>query len=216
MLSKKEIAETIILQKNGGRPSSENSIDYRDVYDVVDMMYAQLAAASVQNQIRGKGDFSIDSVWVKTFSSRQQAPVILFDKITNMCYANLPATRVYIQGDKDIRLVSWLQSQDHPFPMEDSAAQEAMNQLECGVPSTGTYPFFPDGQRLWFRTMPKRFKGKRILVRMIPGIDGYTPEEQLPIPSTFSMDLLNMVAQFFQVQISTLSKNVNDSNVNTK
>jgi len=216
MLSKKEIADTIILQKNGGRPSSENSIDYRDVYDVVDMMYAQLAATSVQNQIRGKGEFSIDSVWVKTFSNQQQAPVILFDEITNMCYANLPATRVYIQGDEDIRLVSWLQSQDHPFPMEDSAAQEAMNELECGNAPIGTYPFYPDGQKLWFRTMPKRFKGKRILVRMIPGVDGYTPEEQLPIPSTFSMDLLNMVAQFFQVQITTLSKNVNDSNVNTK
>jgi hypothetical protein len=212
MLSKKEIAETIILQKNGGRPSSDNGIDYRDVYDVVDMIYAQLVAQAVNLQIRGKGDFTVDSVWAKTYTKS----VVLYDKELDKCYINLPATRVYVEGDKDIRFVSWIQSQNVPFDMVDAASLQAQSLLESGTPQEGTYNFYPDGQKLWFDRMPKRYKGKRILVRMIPGVDGYDPEEKLPVPSTFAYQLLEQTAAFFQVQITTLSKNTNDSNVNIR
>lgn len=211
MISKKALAETIIIQKSGGRPSSDNNIDYRDVYDVIDMCYAQLASQEVMMQIRGKGDFTIDSIWVKALKG-----TISFDKELNLCYVELPATRVYVEGDKDIRLVTWLQSQDHPFQMEDSASQQAMSLLECGVPEANTYPFYADGQRLYFRTMPKQYKGKKLLIRMIPNVDGYSDDEILPIPTTFAYQLTEMVAAFFGVQITTLSKNTNDSNVNTK
>jgi hypothetical protein len=51
---------------------------------------------------------------------------------------------------------------------------------------------------------------------MIPGVDGYDPEEKLPVPSTFAYQLLEQTAAFFQVQITTLSKNTNDSNVNIR
>jgi hypothetical protein len=212
MLSKKEIAETIILQKYGGRPSSDNGIDVRDVYDVVDMIYSQLVSQQVEQQIRGKGDFTVDSVWSKTFTNS----IVLYDKTLDQCYINLPATRVYIQGDKDIRLISWTQSQNAPFDMIDSASLESQSLLESGVSRQGTYNFYVDGQRVIFPSMPKRYKGKKILVRMVAAIDGYAPDEKLPIPSSFSYTLLEMTAAYFQVQITTLSKNTNDSNVNIK
>jgi len=212
MLSKKEIAETIILQKYGGRPSSDNGIDVRDVYDVVDMIYAQLVSQEVAMQIRGKSDFTVDSVWSRTFTNS----IVLYDKTLEKCYINLPATRVYIDGDKDIRLVSWIQSENMPFSMIDNAALKAQSLLECGVPKEGTYKFYVDGQRLYFDRMPKRLKGNKILVKMVAGIDGYKPDDKLPVPSAFAYQLLEMTAAFFQVQITTLSKNTNDSNVNIK
>lgn len=212
MLSKQEIAETIILQKYGGRPSSDNGIDVRDVYDVLDMIYAQLVAQEVTMQIRGKGDFTVDTVWAKTFTNA----IILYDKVLDKCYINLPATRVYIEGDKDIRLVTWPQSQNVPFDMVDAASLQVQGLLESGVAQVGTYNFYVDGQRIYFDRMPNRLKGKKVLVRMVAGIDGYNPEDKLPVPSSFAYQLLEMTAAFFQVQITTLSKNTNDSNVNVK
>lgn len=212
MLTKREIAETIILQKYGGRPSSDNGIDVRDVYDVIDMIYSQLVSQEVTMQIRGKGEFTVDSVWSKTFTNS----IVLFDKVLDMCYINLPATRVYIEGDKDVRLISWTQSQNAPFDMIDSASLQVQDQLESGVAAEGTYNFYVDGQKVYFPRMPKRYKGKKLLVRMVAGIDGYAPDEKIPVPQPFAYTLLEMTAAFFQVQITTLSKNTNDSNVNIR
>jgi hypothetical protein len=212
MLSKRQIAEKVIIRYSGGVPSSENNIDVRDVYDVVDMCYAQLAAQEVAMQIRGKGDFTIDSVWSKGYTKTK----IKYDSELAMCYCELPATRVHIEGDKDIRLVSWVQSQDHPFSMEDSSAMGSIQLLECGQVTDGAFPFFVDGQRLWFRNMPKVYIGKKLFVRMIPNVDGYKVDEPLPIPSIFAYQLMDMVGAWFGVQSTTLSKNTNDANVNTK
>jgi hypothetical protein len=86
--------------------------------------------------------------------------------------------------------------------------------LEAGA--TDGYPYYLVGNRAWFRTMPKRYKGQKVTVRMVAGIDDYDDEEVLPIPSIFAQELLERTAQTFMVQISTKSKNINDSNTNVK
>jgi hypothetical protein len=179
---------------------------------MIDMSYAQLAAQEVAMQIKGKGDFTIDSVWCKGYAKTK----IAYDNTLGMCYCELPATRVYIDGDKDIRLVSWVQSQDHPFVMEDASSIQSMSMLECGEVSEGAYPFYVDGQKLWFRNMPKKYVGKKLFIRMIPNVDGYNVNDPLPIPSIFAYQLMDMVGAWFGVQSTTLSKNTNDANVNTK
>lgn len=212
MLTKRQIAETIILQKSGGRPSTENNIDERDVFSVVDMLIAQMIATDLEMQLRTKGNFSIDSSWTRTFPS----VVIQYDKSLGTCYIDLPASRIAISNDGDIRQVCWSQSPDAPFPMMAEASQSAWSQLEAVAYSDGTYPFYPDGDKLRFVKMPKRYKGKKLLVRMVAGVDGYEPDDVLPIPEKFAQDLIERTAAFFQVQISTRSKVTNDSNVNTK
>jgi len=212
MLTKRQIAEVIIIQKSGGRPSSENNIDQRDVYAVVDQIVAQMIATDIELQLRGKRNFSIDSTWTKTFPK----VIIQYDKTLGCCYIDLPASRIAASGDRDICMVTWPQSLDHPFPMMAQSSQSAWSNLEAAFYGERVYSYYPDGERLIFNKMPRRFKGQKLLVTMVAGIDGYGPDETLPIPEKFAQDVIERTANFFNVQIATRSKVTNDTNVNTK
>ena len=212
MISKKQAAETVILKLSGGQPSSESNIDERDVFNVLNNLAAEMIGKEVEVQLNRKGSFEVDSTWVKTFLDN----IIQYNDELGQCYLKLPVQRISIDYDKDIRQISWMQGGSLPFPMEAQSSQQAWSQLEAGFVGEDQYPFYPDGDVVWFRTMPKRLAGSKVLVRMIAGIDGYAPEEVLPLPNNFAMILLERTAAFFMPQIQTKSKNTNDANVNTK
>jgi hypothetical protein len=210
MLTKKELAESIILRANGGHLSTTNAIDVRDVYKAADMVVAQIIAEDLRLQMRDKGRYNIDASWVRQFLN---VPV-QYDKKTAQCYVDLPATRINLEDDYDIQFIGWHQSLQS-WPQESQGSQDAWTLLEAGY-AAGSYPYYLIGNQAWFRTMPKRYAGEKVLVRMVSGIDGYDENDILPIPSIFAQRLLEQVAQTFMVQISTKAKYINDSNTNVK
>lgn len=210
MLTKKKIAESIILRASGGKLSVTNAIDERDVYVTMDMVAAQMIAEDLRLQMRDKGRYNIDAAWVRQFVN---VP-LQYDKKTAQCYINLPASRINLEDDYDIQFIGWTQSLQS-WPQESQGSQDAWTLLEAGhVPQS--YPYYLVGNQAWFRTMPKRYAGQKVLVRMVAGIDGYDDEDVLPIPSIFAQRLLEQTAQTFMVQISTKAKYINDSNTNVK
>ena len=211
MLTKKQIAEAIIIQKMGGNPSITSPIDERDVYAMADMVCAELITQDVQLQLRQGKSFDIDSDWVRQFTG---VPV-QYDSIIEQTFADLPASRISLDGDSDIQYVGW-QAGNEKFPQEQSSSQGAWSMLEGGNTGNNSYSYYPVGNRIYFRTLPKRYVGKKLMVRMVAGIDGYGATDQLPIPSGFAAQLMERLGNMFQVQISTKAKNNNDSNSNVR
>ena len=211
MLTKKQLAEAIILQKTGGNPATTSPIDERDVFAMADMVMADLIVQDIRQQIKGNDSNEIDSTWVKTFTG---VPV-QYDRTTEQCYIDLPATRVNIQGDQDIRYVGY-RAGGQKWPQEGFDQQQAWTMLEAGAGMPNVYPYYPVENRLYFRTMTRRHVGEKIMVRMVCGIDGYGINDPLPIPSAMGTILLERLGNMFNVQISTKSKNNNDSNPNVR
>lgn len=210
MLTKKKIAESIILRANGGRLSTTSNIDERDVYETLNMVAAQMIAQDMRIQMREKGRNNIDAAWVRQYPKVQ----IKYDSVTDECYINFPSARINLDDDYDIQFIGWPQA-GQSWPQESQGSQDAWRLLEAGY-TKSTYPYYLVGNQARFRTMPKRYQGKNVLVRMVAGIDGYNEDDSLPIPSTFAQDLLERTAQTFMVQIGTKAKFINDSNTNVK
>lgn len=208
MLTKRQIAEAIIIQKMGGNPSVTTPIDERDVFAMADMVCAELITQDIQLQLRNSGSFDIDSDWVRQFTG---VPV-QYDKTLEQTYVDLPASRISLNGDVDLQYIGW-QAGGVKFPQEQQSSQTAWSMLEAGSVS---YPYYPIGNRVYFRTLPKRFVGKKLMIRMVAGIDGYGPDDALPVPSGFAALLMERLGNMFQVQISTKAKNNNDSNSNVR
>ena len=210
MLTKKKIAESIILRASGGHLSVTNPIDERDIYVTMDMVAAQLIAEEMRMQMREKGRNNIDAAWVRQYPKVE----IMYDSVTAECYIELPASRINLEDDYDIQFIGWPQG-GQSWPQESQGSQDSWRLLEGGF--TGAdYPYYLIGNQARFRTMPKRHKGKKVLVRMVGGIDGYGDEDVLPIPSIFAQRLLEETARTFMVQITTKAKYINDSNSNVK
>lgn len=87
MLTKKQIAEAIIIQKMGGNPSVTSPIQERDVFAMADMVCAELITQDIQLQLRQGNGFTIDSDWIRQFTDI----VIQYDSKLEQTFADLPA-----------------------------------------------------------------------------------------------------------------------------
>jgi len=212
MLTKKTIYETIAIQKNGGRLDTQTSIDARDVYNVVNQVGAEMIAKEAENQLNRRGQYEVDSSLTTTFTDVR----VLFDKRRAKCYFKFPATRVSIEGDRDIRLVTFVQGDASPFTIEKAGSAAAMNLLEIGQTRVGDFPLTIEGDRAYFRTMPKWYAGTPLMVIQIAGLDGVEEDAPLPIPANMAAQLLERVALAFNVQLQTRAKQNNDGNPSVK
>jgi len=206
MLSKREIAETVILALGGGRARAGNHIDIRDVYNVIDMTGDELIATENDKA----EDYDIDSNWVRTYDN----VLLRYDVRRGQIWAQLPYVRIGLKKDTDIRRVSWSQGTSN-WPVEQAGSAQAFSLLESGAYPSGTYPFTPEGDRLYFRTMPSSMRGEKILVSFVPAVSGYPEDEPLAMPEQHARKLLDSVLNFFKVQTQP-AKMINDSNPNSK
>ena len=206
MLSKKQIAETVQLNLGGGRARAGNHIDERDVFSVIDMTGDELIAAAFKED----PDNDVDSMWIKTHTG----VLLRYDQVRGQIYVQLPWVRVGLKRDADIRRVSWVQGTSN-WPIEPVGSARAFSLLEVGAYPSGTYPFTPEGDKLYFRTMPKHMKGSKILVSMVPAVSGYPADEPLALPEEHAKKLLDAVTAYFRQQTAP-AKMINDSNPNTK
>lgn len=207
MLTKRQIAEIVIIQKSGGMPGY-SKIQPRDVYNVVDTMVSEMVGMEAEKAF--KAGIPLDSNWVSTFPHN----VIQYDDYNGLCYVKLPASRISLNGDRDIISVSWPQGEDQPFKMIAINSDWAWNLLEAGGYG-GTITFRPDDGRLVFTNMPKPYTGKYVTIKMICGLDGYGEDDRLLLPDNFEAKLITLVSQWFENQSLHPAKNTNDTNVNT-
>ncbi len=205
MLSKRQLAETVILNLGGGRASVVNHIDPRDVYQVIDMTGDELISMSVKEA----NDNDIDSMWVKTYTT-----ILRYDVVRGQIWCQLPAVRIGLKKDADLRRVGWVQGTAN-WPIEPVGSARAFSLLQSGQYPPGVYPYTPEGDKMYFRTMPANMKGSKILISMIPAVSGYPEDEPLPLPEEHAKKLLDAVTNYFRQQTAP-AKMTNDSNPNTK
>lgn len=207
MLSKKQLADIVIIQASGGAPS-ENKIQRNDVYAVVDSMISEMVGVEAEKAF--KMGVPIDSNWVSTFEHQ----VIQFNPYDARCFVELPASRISLNGDRDIVSVTWSQGDDEPFDIINQNSEWTWKNLDAtGV--MNTFMVKPDDDRLIFTNMPKRYAGQYVTLRYICGVDGYAPDEKLLLPDNFEARLINMVSNWFTKQQAMPSKGTNDVSLNT-
>ena len=124
MLTKKKIAESIILRASGGHLSVTNPIDERDIYVTMDMVAAQLIAEEMRMQMREKGRNNIDAAWVRQYPKVE----IMYDSVTAECYIELPASRINLEDDYDIQFIGWPQG-GQSWPQEGQGSKDAWRLL---------------------------------------------------------------------------------------
>jgi len=207
MLTKKQLADIVIIQASGGAPS-ETKIQRNDVYAVVDSMISEMVGIEAEKAF--KMGVPIDSNWVSTFEHQ----VIQFNNYDQRCFVALPASRISLNGDRDIVSVTWAQGDDTPFDVINQNSEWAWKNLDA-VGVMGSYLVKPDDSRLIFTNMPKRFAGQFVTLRYICGVDGYGEDDKLLLPDNFEARLINMVSQWFGRQQVAPAKGTNDVSLNT-
>lgn len=211
MLTKKAMAETIQLQLSGGRMQAGNHIDIRDVYNVIDMVGDTLIANEVLQSMRESNVAGVDSDWIKTYDN----VLLRYDERRGIVYLKLPSRRVSLPKDADLRSVCWSQGDNVLWPKETPGSAWMWSQLEAGASQSNMFPWYPEGDQLYFRTMPKAFTGKKVMVRMVPAVTGLAESDPLPIPAQFTTVLMEKVSAFLRPQTAP-AKMTNDQNPNTK
>lgn len=213
MLTKKQLVDLVIENKAGGISPDYKKYHPRVIEKALDLALSQLIAIEVKEQQR-LGDFVLESSYVKVFEGNK-APKIKYDLFRDMCYILLPARIISLSRNIGLREISWPQGMTAPFRIIDASAYSVFSNLESGILPSGVFFAQMEGNRVYFPEMPRMYVGKRLIVKMICGSDGYGNDEALPIPDSKTALILQMLDQMFDEQKATRQKMVNDSNPNT-
>lgn len=213
MLTKKQIVDLVIENKAGGISPDYKKYHPAVIEKALDLALSQLIAIEVKEQ-QAQGDFVLESSYVKVFEGNK-APKIKYDSFRDMCYILLPARIISLSRNIGLREISWPQGMTLPFRIIDSSAYSVFSNLETGVLPPGVFFAQMEGNRVYFPEMPQMYVGKRLVVKMICGSDGYGNDEALPIPDSKTALILQMLDQMFDEQKMTKQKMVNDSSPNT-
>mgnify|MGYP003651706097 CR=1 FL=1 len=213
MLTKRQLVDLVIENKSGGAAPDYKRFHPNVVMRALDLALSALIADEVKQQQQG-GEFVLDSTWIKTFDGKK-APRVKRDPNSQQLYIELPARIISLNRSAGLRELSWAQGWDSPMQIVDAQAYSVLGSLECSVLPAGVYFAQVEGGNVYFPNMPSSNIGKRMVVKMICGPDGYENDEVLPIPDARTADILMLMDKMFAEQKVTKVKMSNDSNPNT-
>lgn len=205
MVTKKQIADLIIAQKNGGNSTIYSKVDERDVFALCDIVVGALVAQEYERN-RSQGNYTINSDWVSTYVN---VPIYM-SKSRKEKYALLPAKPISLPGCRAIRLVCPMEAQDDPFNLIDGNARGIYKNLEAGALKRVAYP---EGNKIFFSDIPD--KCCDVMVKMIAGTEGLDENVAIPIPGITQQKLYEEVSAMLETQVRYRTKMINDSNPNT-
>lgn len=209
--SRKAIAELVLLSLNGGSVPSTSKVQLPDIYLQLDIIINQYIAQEIDKAIAMGAYDQVDSTWVRQYYN---VP-IRFDKQIDLAFIKLPASRLSLPNDYDIRSISFMKGQETPFIQNDHASTAVIAKLECYDTGENCYRFYMQDEKAFITNGGSFLKGKKVLVKMIPAADGYSPTDDLPISNSYIGDIVERTKAAFKLQMMTPHKETNDTNANT-
>lgn len=143
---------------------------------------------------------------------------IKFDQDRNEFFCFIPANRIVLSNDRDIRQVSAMRAQNKPFTRLNNSASFIFNSLEAGKLLGTTY--YTEIDKIFFDNLPTLAGGSpmidEVLVKQIPSIRDLRDDEPMPVAAEFEAQLLQMVQQMIMGEKVIKSDDYDDnSNNNT-
>lgn len=199
-MRKSEILALIKHNKSGGYPDRVNKFDDRVLYKYIDLALQQ----SVEELLQKDG--SLPDSLLKTFY-----PYLQWDKEARVAFAKLPASILPLRNNGGLHWVSGRYDETSQWIQQSNGAQEVFADLEAGNVDNQTY--YLEGKKLIFPKILKTQVGIPIKVKIVCGMNGYSSDDEITIPST-PVRFVDMVLRMLDSQRMTPQKESNDGNVN--
>lgn len=184
-MKKNELLALVKHSKSGGYPDRVNKFDDRIIYKYIDLALQQ----SIEEYL--KTDRLNDSL-LKTFY-----PFLKWDKDRRVATAKLPASILPLPNNKGLHWVSGRFDETTSWIQQSNGAQEVFADLEAGNIENQTY--YLEGKTLIFPKILKTQCGIPIKVKIVCGINGYSGDEDIQIPST-PVRFVDMVMRLMESQ----------------
>jgi len=162
-MSRKQLAELIMRSLSGGTPNRDK-YDIREIYIYLDIVINQVMSQEINAALNSGNYNGIDSDWVRQFFN---VP-IKWNSSLDMCYIKLPASRLSLPNDYDIRQISWMQDQGNTsvFSIMGHAAYAVISQLEC-INTGDSMNCYIQDNIIYMPDSTQGLEGGKVLVKMI-------------------------------------------------
>jgi len=197
-MTKKQLADLLILNKGGGQTAPNSKYDRRDFYTYIEIAFDY--AVGKARKVMGTDYLTAD--FVKRYKNVQ----LYYDKQVNETFFVIPC-QIVNNG-----LVGVSPPQGNDFVLQYGGAESIYDDLESGV-IVDNLVCKQYANRVYFQRSGKL--DMCVNVRVIPSGSAYTDSEQLPIPTDFEDYMISRAMELSEGQTVRPYKKTNDANPNT-
>jgi len=192
-MTKAELGDMIIMLK--GYSNQDKKLDERLVWILADSVLPKL----IQAKIKQDGEDVVDQ-FLKSYTLP-----ILSDG--NKKYLQLPTYPVNING-KGLKEVSFTDGENNAFAFFMVGEDSVYWNLEAGG-LVGNSKAKLQSDKVYVSGVPPLVE--ELLVKYVPKIKGLNPEDEIPVPSDYELDLISMIREQLREQKETKEDKYNDS-----
>lgn len=193
-MTKAELGDMILLLK--GYSNQDAKLDVRLVWILADIALPKL----IERKIKEDGEDVLD-LFIKS-----EVLGVLEDNVRKKKYVELLNYPINISG-KSIREVSATEGECDSFAIYKIGEQSIYCKLEAGN-ALGKPIATPEGKRVYLKNLPLLVD--ELLVKYIPKITSIDNEEEIPVPSDYELDLVDMIRTLVDEQKMTKEDKYND------
>lgn len=194
-MTKKQLADLLILGKTGGQTAPNSKYDRRDFY-----IYAEIAFDDAVGKARKTmGSEFLSADFVKRYKDVQ----LYYDKSIGESFFVIPC-QIVNNG-----LVGVSPPRGNDYIIQYGGAASVYDDLESGV-IIDNMVCVQYGNRVYFQRSGKI--DICVTVRVIPSGSSYGEGDQLPIPTDFEDYMVSRAMELSQGQAATTYKKTNDNN----
>lgn len=206
MITKKQLADLVIINLSGGMQIDKLKYDEREMYQYISMGVSAIINAEAKN-----GKPGADGSWIKGYPD---VPV-KWDDSRKTCYFDLPCPIINVDGDLGLYMVSPMQDETTQHVIGKKGSFAVFNNLEAAYLGPNVFECYVEGDRVIFPTMPESYVDNPLLVTLIPDPTGLADNDPINVPGTMTDKLIDLIIAISKGQVTYRNKTVNDQNANT-
>lgn len=180
-MTKQQLIDAIIHRLAGGDLVPEQIGKF---HPVVVEKYVDSVWASILYQVYRKNDGSLD-LYTKTYSA-----TVLTDTALALDYVSLPVQVVELPDNNGIRMISAKQDQSWSVPLVPQQYQSAYANMEISEVHDDPFAFVV-GSKIYFKNLDRDVT--QMLLSLVIPFSAYDDDDNVYIPSSRGMDLMDMV-----------------------
>lgn len=205
------MSHLILSIKSGGEASADFKIDVREINLVCDIAIGYLLGKNYF-QNRTEGGFEIDGAFVRSFKNQK----VYLDQSREEYYTDLPAKLISLPNDRGLVQMSGMVGQNKAFLRLPTPGNRVFSALEAGNMPDEIY-YYLEGDRVYYKGIKTASRWiPEVLIKMVASVEDLDETAALPIPSSMSVEFIEIVKQILDEEKNTPIDDVNDNSNNNK
>lgn len=204
-MTKGELIESIVIQLNGGRLTSDSKIRREDV----NVLLAAAINYATIAQYRANKDETGDNEFPQDFVSTYPNVEVQVDDDRELSYIDLPTGILSLPKNYGLQSVSAMKG-NNLFVQINFMDRQNVSYYANSYADTTLY--WLEGERVYFQNIAT----DKVLVRLIQSIKELEDDDVLPISAGLEIDVLKIMSEWFsgQKQMPADMKPDNNNNLN--